>query len=179
MELGLFPEFEIALVSVFTERSIVQGQADGASRFIGVGAIREAAVCEVLVDIGERVIQSAARPKKAQLAHSRCIDQHGTTLQHKQLASGRGMDTFPRPADRFRVKLVTARQSVDKCGLSNARGAQQAMCSSGAEKRTQLVQACARYVAERDNVGEGAPAPNLLDRMFEFTGRYEVCLGQQ
>jgi hypothetical protein len=57
--------------------------------------------------------------------------------------------------------------------------AKQAICSSGDEKRTQLVQADARCVAESNDVGEGAPAPYLPDSMIQFLRRYEVCLGQQ
>lgn len=179
MELDLFPELEIALESVVTDGSLLHGLENGASWFVGVGAIRKATVCGVLVDIGERVVQPVARPKKAQLAHPRRVDQHGTTVQHQQLASGSGMDTLSRPADRACVKCVTATQSVDERGLSDSRGAQQAIGSPGDEKRTQLVQAETRDVAERHDLVERAPAPNLPERMTEFLGRHEVGLRQE
>jgi hypothetical protein len=50
------------------------------------------------------------------------------------------------------------------------------MCSPREEKRTQLVQAVTRYVAQRHDVGEDASAPDLIECMAEFIRRHEVRL---
>jgi hypothetical protein len=65
------------------------------------------------VDVGECVVQSIACPEKSQLAHPWRINQHGTVIQHKQLASGSRMDAFSRLADGSCVICVTANQPID------------------------------------------------------------------
>jgi len=171
-------ELEVALIPVLAQGPVFHSQEDCASRFLGVCAVREATVLRVFPDFDERIVQSVTRPKKSQFAHSRCIDQHGPTIKNEQLAAGSGMDTFSSSADRPGVKRVVSDQSVDECGLSDARGAKQAVRFSGNKERAELVQANTRCVADGKDVGGAASVFYLPDYLIKLLRRYQVCLGQ-
>ena len=99
-------------------------------------------------------------------------------IKNEQLAPGRGMDTFPCPADGLCLQNIASSQSVDQSSLPNSRGAEQAVGSAWRKQCAELVQSNTGCIAEGKDPGGCVGAPHLPDDLLELFGRDQVRLGE-
>src|SRR5262249_40648672 len=103
---------------------ILDGFHYGASDFVYMSAIFEAAIYAYLFDIGESLPQSVSRIPELNLPHSGSVDQHPAFMKHNQLSSSRRVATFRVFIAHFKSPLhIFADQLVDHSRFADSRRA--------------------------------------------------------
>ena len=84
-----FPlQLEVAAVTLFVERTIVDGTPDGATRFVAVTTVIEPALFRKDFDVVEGAFQAFFIAPELQLPHAGCVDDHAAFRQDNQLTTG-------------------------------------------------------------------------------------------
>jgi hypothetical protein len=117
--IGFLPEFEVAVVSVLSDNSSLDGFKYGASGLPGVCATRKAASRGQVAEIRKVLLEPVPNAEEPEFAHSRSVDQHGAVLQNKQLAPRRGVCAFAGRTDRSGRQRLLVQQAIDQCAFSH------------------------------------------------------------
>ena len=121
MVLGLLLEFYIAGIAILIQFTVSDCSSDSTAGLVFVAAVRIATASGKEEYIFKALVEPFTDTKKAQLSHSRCINQHGALTKNDELPARSRMGAFSRSTDGLCPKSVLTDQAVDKRCLPDTR----------------------------------------------------------
>ena len=140
----------------------------------------------------EALAQAVAGAEKAKLPHAWGVNQHGTVLLNKQLASGGGVCAFTRYTHNFCFEYVFSHQPVYEGTLAHSRRPNEAIRLTRFYEHLADSQQAIDLLTERYNgyvrmrqaathsyVGFDAPISRMRNRVSEASARIDLLMARQ